>query len=84
MTIKMEERKEDRCGHGRISQCVSSPAGRVTRVAGGALFIAGGLLVVHGRPGLVIAAMGVPPLMSGLLDRCGFSALSRGSCAQDH
>jgi len=84
MTIKMEERKEDRCAHSRIGQCLASPVGRAARVVGGVLFIAGGLLVVRGRPGLIIAAMGVPPLLSGVLDRCGLGALSRGSCAQDH
>ena len=83
MTIKLEEEQSDRCTDSRIVQCISSPAGRVARVMGGVLLIAAGLLVVRGKPGLLIAAIGAAPLLSGVLDRCGFSFLSGGSCPQD-
>ncbi len=83
MTIKMEEPTPDRIADSRIVQCISSPAGRVARVMGGVLLIAAGLLVVRGKPGLVLAAIGVVPLLSGALDKCGFSILSRGSCTSD-
>ena len=82
MTINMEEEQADNCTDSRIVQCLSSPAGRVARIVGGVLLIAGGLLVIRGKPGLVLAALGVAPLLSGVVDRCGFSFLSGESCSQ--
>ena len=84
MTVKMEQQKAGPCAHSQFVQCMSSPAGRVVRVVGGVMAITGGLRIVRGRPGSVIAAMGIVSLVSGVLDRCGFSALSRALCAQDH
>lgn len=49
---------------------MASPAGRLLRIAAGSGLIAWGLLGI-GRPtGPVVAAVGVVPLLAGLLDLC--------------
>jgi len=52
-----------------------SPAGRLTRIVAGVALIAGGLLAVGGVPGMILAAVGLVPLIAGLVDICIFAPL---------
>jgi hypothetical protein len=81
MTIKMEEQKPNWFAASWFGQFMASRIGRVTRIVGGILLIAGGLFLVGGIPGMVVAAVGVVPLLAGTLDLCVFSALFRGPFA---
>jgi len=54
---------------------MASPAGRITRIAAGLVLIALGLLVVHGVGGIVLAVVGLLPLVAGLFDFCVFAPL---------
>jgi len=58
-----------------FGQCMSSTRGRI---AGGLALIGVGLLVLGGLPGIVLAAIGLVPLLAGSLDVCIFSALFGG------
>ena len=49
---------------------MQTPAGRVTRIAGGAALIGAGLTGVGGLGGIVMAALGLIPLAAGLFDFC--------------
>jgi hypothetical protein len=61
-----------------LGQFLSSPAGRITRVAAGVAIIAVGLLAVGGTVGIILAAVGLVPLLAGVFDVCIFSALFGG------
>jgi len=61
-----------------FGQCMSSTRGRIARIAGGLALIGVGLLVLGGLPGIVLAAIGLVPLLAGSLDVCIFSALFGG------
>ncbi|MEX0787709.1 MAG: DUF2892 domain-containing protein [Anaerolineales bacterium] len=54
---------------------MSSPTGRITRIAAGALLVAGGLIGIGGTLGTVLAAVGLVPLVAGLFDFCVFAPL---------
>jgi hypothetical protein len=54
---------------------MASPAGRITRIVAGIVLIALGLLVMHGVGGIIIAIVGLVPLVAGLLDFCVFAPL---------
>lgn len=54
---------------------LGSQAGRVVRAIAGIALIVLGLLVVSGTAGLVIAAIGVLPLLAGIFDFCIFAPL---------
>jgi hypothetical protein len=62
----------------RFAQALNSTLGRIARIAAGGALIAAGLLVVGGVPGLVLAAVGLVPLLAGSFDVCVFSALFGG------
>ena len=81
MTIKTEEQKPNRFAASRFGQFMASRAGRAMRIVGGLLLIGGGLLLVGGIPGIVLAAVGLVPLLAGSFDVCVFSALFRGPFA---
>lgn len=49
-----------------------SPAGRSTRVAGGIVLIVAGILV-GGLVGVIIALVGLVPLIAGSVDVCVFA-----------
>ena len=49
---------------------MASPAGRITRVAGGVVLIALGLIAVGGFVGIVLALVGLVPLLAGAFDVC--------------
>ena len=81
MTIEMEKQKPNWFAASWFGQFMASRIGRVTRIVGGILLIGGGLLVVGGIPGVVLAAIGLVPLLAGAFDVCVFSALFRGPFA---
>jgi len=51
------------------------PAGRITRVVAGILLIALGLFAIHGVGGIILAIVGLVPLVAGLFDFCVFAPL---------
>lgn len=50
-------------------------AGRAVRVVAGIALVVVGLLVVGGTGGIVLAVIGLVPLMAGLFDFCVFAPL---------
>ncbi len=54
---------------------MASPIGRVTRVVGGILLIAIGLLGIGGVLGVILALVGLVPLLAGTFDVCVFAPL---------
>jgi hypothetical protein len=51
------------------------PIGRIVRVVVGLALIAGGLLVLGGAAGIVVAVVGAVPLLAGVFDLCVFAPL---------
>ena len=58
-----------------FAQFMSSGLGRGLRIAAGAVLIVVGLGVVGGTGGIVLAVVGLVPLLAGLLDVCLIGAL---------
>ncbi len=56
-------------------QLMASSFGRVLRIVAGVALIGGGLLGVGGTGGLIMAVIGLVPLLAGLLDFCVFAPL---------
>ena len=55
---------------------MASSAGRITRIIAGLVLIALGLLVMHASiGGIVVAVIGLVPLVAGLFDFCVFAPL---------
>jgi hypothetical protein len=54
---------------------MASPAGRITRIVAGIALVALGLLVMHGVGGIIVAVVGLVPLVAGLFDFCVFAPL---------
>ncbi len=54
---------------------LSHPAGRITRVVAGIALVAWGLLGIHGVGGIILAVVGLVPLLAGLFDFCVFAPL---------
>jgi hypothetical protein len=54
---------------------MASPAGRIIRIIAGIVLIAWGLLGIHGVGGIVVAVVGLLPLVAGLFDFCVFAPL---------
>lgn len=63
---------------GWFAQLMSTLGGRLGRGLAGIGLITVGLGLVGGVPGVALAAIGVMPLLAGLLDLCIFSALFGG------
>jgi hypothetical protein len=61
-----------------FSKFMASPAGRIIRVVAGIALILVGLLVVHGTGGIVLAVVGLVPLVAGIADFCVFAPLFGG------
>ena len=61
-----------------FGQCMSSTRGRIGRVIAGLALIVGGLVALGGTAGIVLAAIGLVPLLAGAFDVCIFSALFGG------
>ena len=54
---------------------MASLAGRIIRIIAGIVLIALGLMVVHGVGGIILAVVGLVPLVAGLFDFCVFAPL---------
>ncbi|HVO71464.1 MAG TPA: DUF2892 domain-containing protein [Aggregatilineaceae bacterium] len=54
---------------------LASSAGRLVRILAGIVLIAVGLQVMQGTAGIVLAVIGLVPLLAGLLDFCLFAPL---------
>ncbi len=54
---------------------MASTSGRIVRIAAGIALIAWGLLGLGGMPGIIIAVIGLLPLLAGLVDFCVFAPL---------
>ena len=54
---------------------MASTTGRITRVVAGIVLVALGLLVMHGVSGIIVAIVGLVPLLAGLFDFCVFAPL---------
>jgi len=58
-----------------FAQFMSSGLGRGLRIAAGIILIAVGLAVVGGIGGIVLAVVGLVPLLAGAFDVCLFAPL---------
>ena len=54
---------------------MASTSGRLTRIVAGVALIAWGLIGLTGTSGLIVAAIGLVPLLAGLFDVCVFAPL---------
>jgi len=54
---------------------MASTTGRIVRIVAGIGLIVLGLLVVEGTGGIVLAVVGLVPLIAGLIDICVFAPL---------
>jgi len=54
---------------------MASTSGRILRVVAGIGLVAWGLLSLDGAAGIVVAVVGLVPLLAGLLDFCVFAPL---------
>jgi len=54
---------------------LASTTGRIVRIIAGIVLIAVGLLVVQGTGGIVLAVVGLVPLLAGVVDVCVFAPL---------
>lgn len=77
MTMQTQE-KPNWFAASRFGQFIASSLGRVVRIVAGVALIVGGLVAIGGVPGVVVAAVGLVPLLAGTFDKCVFSALFGG------
>jgi predicted cobalt transporter CbtA len=68
-------KKEKIMGFARF---MSSLAGRLLRIVAGIALIIIGLAVVHGTGGIILAIVGLVPLVAGLFNFCVFAPLFGG------
>ncbi len=54
---------------------MASPAGRIVRILAGIALIAWGLIGLTGTMGIVVAVIGLLPLVAGVFDFCVFAPL---------
>jgi hypothetical protein len=54
---------------------MASPAGRIVRILAGIALVAWGLMGLGGATGIVVAIVGLIPLVAGLFDFCVFAPL---------
>jgi hypothetical protein len=59
----------------QLIKFLASGTGRWVRILAGIVLIAVGLLVVQNTGGIVLAVIGVVPLLAGVLDFCLFAPL---------
>ena len=53
---------------------MASPAGRITRIVAGILLVVLGIFM-HSVGGIIVAVVGLVPLLAGLFDFCVFAPL---------
>lgn len=56
---------------------MASKTGRIVRILAGIALIAWGLLGLSGTTGIIVAGIGLVPLLAGILDVCVFAPLFR-------
>lgn len=61
-----------------FAKFMSSTAGRLLRIIAGIVLIALGLLVVKDTGGIILAVVGLVPLLAGSFDVCLFAPLFGG------
>jgi hypothetical protein len=61
-----------------FARFMASPLGRGVRIVAGLVLIAVGLLVVKDTSGLILAVVGLVPLLAGIVDICLFAPLFGG------
>ncbi len=61
-----------------FARFMASPIGRGVRIVAGLVLIAAGLLVVKDTGGLILAIVGLVPLVAGVVDVCLFAPLFGG------
>jgi fatty acid desaturase len=54
---------------------MASKTGRITRIVAGIALVAWGLLGLGGAAGIIVAVVGLVPLLAGLFDVCVFAPL---------
>jgi hypothetical protein len=54
---------------------MASPTGRILRIVAGSALIASGLLITGGPKGTMIAAIGLLPILTGVLNICVIAPL---------
>ncbi len=59
----------------QLIKFLASETGRWIRIVAGIILIAVGLLVVQNTGGIVLAVIGLVPLLAGVLDFCVFAPL---------
>lgn len=59
----------------QLIKFLASSAGRWTRGMAGLVLIVLGLLVIQGTGGVIVAVIGVVPLLAGVFDFCVFAPL---------
>ena len=59
----------------QLIKFLASPTGRWVRIIAGAVLIGVGLLAIQSTGGLIVAVIGVVPLMAGIFDFCLFAPL---------
>ncbi len=58
-----------------FAKFMASGTGRVIRIVAGIVLIALGLLVVQNTAGIILAVVGLVPLLAGVLDFCVFAPI---------
>jgi hypothetical protein len=58
-----------------INFLASNPVGRIVRIIAGIVLVLVGLLVLGGTAGIIVAVIGLVPLIAGIVDVCVFAPL---------
>jgi hypothetical protein len=58
-----------------IKFLASNPVGRGVRIVAGIVLVIVGLLVIGGTAGIIVAVIGLVPLLAGVFDVCVFAPL---------
>ncbi|MBJ7471387.1 MAG: DUF2892 domain-containing protein [Solirubrobacteraceae bacterium] len=63
---------------------MSSTAGRVLRIVAGIALIIAGLAAIQGTAGIIVAIVGLVPLLAGVFGVCFMAPLAGGSLRGGH
>jgi hypothetical protein len=58
-----------------INFLASNPVGRAVRIIAGIILVIVGLFVLGGTAGIIVAVIGLVPLLAGIFDVCVFAPL---------
>jgi len=58
-----------------FARFMANPVGRAVRIVAGLALIAIGLIVIKGMTGIIVAVIGVVPLLAGVLNVCLIAAV---------